>query len=74
MKRALLGMLTPSSNTALEPLTPAMLSGLPEVTAHFGRFHATEASLQPHALGQFDEGPILEAARLPTDARVDVIA
>ncbi len=31
MRRVLLGMLTPSSNTALEPLTSAMLSGLPEV-------------------------------------------
>jgi hypothetical protein len=27
MKRVLLGMLTPSSNTALEPLTSAMLAG-----------------------------------------------
>ena len=74
MKRVLLGMPTPSSNTALEPLTSAMLSGLPEVTAYFGRFRVTEVSLQPHALGQFDGGPIREAARLPADARVDVIA
>ena len=74
MKRVLLGMPTPSSNTALEPLTSAMLSGLPEVTAYFGRFPVTEVSLQPHALWQFDGGPILEAARLPADARVDVIA
>ena len=74
MKRVLLGMLTPSSNTALEPLTSAMLAGLPEVTAHFGRFRVTEISLEPQALGQFDERPILEAARLLADARVDVIA
>jgi len=74
MKRVLLGMLTPSSNTALEPLTSAMLAGLPEVSAHFGRFRVTEISLKPQALGQFDISPILDAARLLADARVDVIA
>ena len=42
MKRVRIGMLTPSSNTALEPLTSAMLSGLPEVSAHFeGRLAGT---------------------------------
>lgn len=74
MKRVLLGMLTPSSNTALEPLTSAMLAGLPEVSAHFGRFRVTEISLKPQALEQFDIAPILQAARLLADARVDVIA
>ena len=73
MKRTLLGMLTPSSNTALEPLTSAMVSGLPRVRAHFSRFRVTEISLEGAALGQFDEAPILEAARLLADARVDVI-
>jgi maleate isomerase len=72
--RILLGMLTPSSNTALEPLTSAIVSQLPEVSAHFGRFRVTEISLAPQALGQFDETPILDAARLLADARVDVIA
>jgi len=74
MRRVLLGMLTPSSNTALEPLTSAMLAGLPEVSVHFGRFRVTEISLEPQALGQFDITPILEAARLLADARVEVIA
>lgn len=74
MSRVLLGMLTPSSNTALEPLTSAMVAGLPEVSAHFGRFRVTEISLKAHALGQFDIEPILQAARLLADARVDVIA
>lgn len=73
MKRVLIGMLTPSSNTALEPLTSAMLAGLPEVSAHFGRFRVTEISLQPNALAQFDEAPILEAARLLADAHVNVM-
>lgn len=73
-RRVLLGMLTPSSNTALEPITSAMVAGLPEVSAHFARFRVTEISLSDQALGQFDEAPILEAARLLADARVDVIA
>lgn len=74
MKRTLLGVLTPSSNTALEPLTSAMVAGLPGVSAHFGRFRVTEISLREGALGQFDPAPILDAARLLADARVDVIA
>jgi maleate isomerase len=69
-----LGMLTPSSNTVLEPVTAAMLRDLPEVSAHFGRFRVTEISLNTHALGQFDDTRLLEAARLLADARVDVIA
>src|SRR5918912_725830 len=32
-----LGMLTPSSNTVLEPITYRMLAGVPDVTAHFAR-------------------------------------
>ena len=71
---ALLGMLTPSSNTVLEPVVGAMLADLPDVTAHFGRFRVTEISLREAALGQFDNEPILEAARLLADARLDVIA
>jgi maleate isomerase len=69
-----LGMLTPSSNTVLEPVTSAMLQDLPEVTAHFGRFRVTEISLHNRALSQFDNAAVLEAARLLADARVDVIA
>jgi maleate isomerase len=74
LKRILLGMLTPSSNTALEPMTSAMVAGLPEVSAHFGRFRVTEISLGQQALGQFELAPILQAASLLADARVDVIA
>lgn len=72
-KRILLGMLTPSSNTSLEPLTSAMVSGLPGVSAHFARFTVTEISLKDRALGQFDDGKILEAAKHLADAKVDVI-
>lgn len=72
--RVLLGMLTPSSNTVLEPTTSAMVAELEEVSAHFGRFSVTEISLSDQARGQFDLGPILDAAKLLADARVEVIA
>lgn len=68
-----LGMLTPSSNTVLEPLTNAMLDGLAGVTVHFARFRVTEIALGDEALGQFDLQAMLEAARLLADARVQVI-
>nr|WP_245214220.1 aspartate/glutamate racemase family protein [Pararoseomonas indoligenes] len=67
-------MLTPSSNTVLEPVTTAMLAGLEEVSAHFGRFRVTEIALSDTALAQFDDAPILAAAELLSQARVDVIA
>lgn len=50
-----------------------MLSGLPEVTAHFGRFRVTEISLAGGALGQFDLEPMLGAAALLADARCHAI-
>lgn len=74
MHRIRLGMLTPSSNTVLEPVTTRMLLGLPEVSAHFGRFRVTRIALSEQALAQFDPAPILEAAHLLADAKVDVIA
>ncbi len=74
MKRIRLGMLTPSSNTALEPLCAAIVAGLPEVSVHFARFRVTQISLAQQALGQFELQPILQAAQLLADARVDVIA
>jgi maleate isomerase len=68
-----LGVLTPSSNTALEPLTSAILAGLPDASAHFSRFKVTEIALDARALGQFDDSKILAAAELLADAKVDVI-
>ncbi|MCE8040407.1 aspartate/glutamate racemase family protein [Halomonas sp. MCCC 1A11062] len=73
MRRHRFGVLTPSSNTALEPLTSAMVSELPGVSAHFSRFTVTEIALSKQALGQFDDRHVLTAARLLADARVDVI-
>ncbi|WP_131118829.1 maleate cis-trans isomerase family protein [Lichenihabitans psoromatis] len=68
-----LGILVPSSNTALEPLVARMLSGLPDVTAHFSRFPVTRIDLSEGGLAQFDPTPIILAARLLADADVDVI-
>jgi maleate isomerase len=67
-------MLTPSSNTVLEPTTAAMLHDHPTITAHFSRFKVTEIALSDAALGQFAYEPILSAAELLSDARCDVIA
>ena len=69
-----LGMLTPSSNTALEPVTCAMLAGITNVSAHFSRFKVTEIALSESALRQFDHSEILRAAELLAHAKVDVIA
>lgn len=69
-----LGMLTPSSNTVLEPVSAAMVAGLPEVSVHFGRFKVTEIALSDQALKQFDDSEILRAAELLAHAKVDVIA
>lgn len=66
-------MLTPSSNTTLEPVTAAMLAALPEVSAHFGRFRVTEIALSGRALGQFEDEPMLAAAELLADARCHAI-
>lgn len=69
-----IGMLTPSSNTVLEPVTARMLAARPEITAHFSRFKVTEIALAPGALAQFDDSEILRAAELLAHAKVDVIS
>src|SRR6202795_3577725 len=72
-KRILLGMLTPSSNTILEPISQAMVAGLTEVSVHFSRFKVTEIALSASSLAQFDDSEILRAAELLAHAKVDVI-
>ncbi|GAC1327093.1 MAG: aspartate/glutamate racemase family protein [Beijerinckiaceae bacterium] len=72
--RIRLGMLTPSSNTILEPVTAQMLSECPNVTAHFSRFRVTEIALSDVALRQFDDSVMMLAAELLADAKVDAIA
>ncbi|MDH6262362.1 aspartate/glutamate racemase family protein [Bradyrhizobium sp. BR13661] len=72
--RKRLGMITPSSNSVLEPVTSAMLHGVDGITAHFSRFRVTEIALDAAALGQFDASVMLPAADLLADAKVDAIA
>lgn len=69
-----LGILTPSSNTVLEPLSAAIIRGVPGASVHFSRFPVTEIALSPGALAQFDDAAVLRAAELLAHARVDVIA
>lgn len=73
VKRTRLGFLTPSSNTALEPITSAIISGLDDVSAHFGRFSVTEISLTEKSRTQFNFENQLHAAALLADAKVDAI-
>lgn len=77
-RRLRLGVLVPSSNTALEPLTQAIISQINSqlghhITVHFSRFAVTTISLAPSALGQFELGPVLAAADLLAHAQVDII-
>jgi maleate isomerase len=66
-----LGMLTPSSNTVLEPVCAAMLAGSPHVSVHFARVRVTQITLDEAGLRQFADTPMLDAAGLLADARVD---
>jgi maleate isomerase len=74
VSRKRLGMITPSSNSVLEPVTSAMLHGVDSITAHFSRFRVTEIALDAAALSQFDASVMLPAADLLADAKVDAIA
>jgi maleate isomerase len=68
-----LGMLTPSSNTVLEPLTYALLAGAPQVTAHFQRLRVLSITLDGGSTGQFDTAPMVAAAGMLADAKVHAI-
>lgn len=63
-----IGMLTPSSNTVLEPMTAALLGRVKGVSAHFSRLRVTEITVGANALAQFDVNPMLSAASLLADA------
>lgn len=70
-----IGMLTPSSNTVLEPYTSRMLMPyMDTVTVHFSRFRVTGISLSEESVKQFDHDVIVEAACRLAEARVDCIA
>jgi maleate isomerase len=69
-----IGILTPSSNTIMEPVCSKMLANIPDVSCHFSRFKVTNLSLEQDSLNQFHYEPILRAAELLADAQVDIIA
>jgi len=73
MQRVLLGMLTPSSNTVLEPVTSEILRDIPNASAHFGRFAVTRIALSQGALSQFSTPEVIKAAELLAHARCQVI-
>jgi len=73
-RRVRLGMLTPSSNTTLEPVASAMAAEATGLSVHFSRFPVLEIALSDKALAQFDDAVIVQAAALLAHAKVDTIA
>jgi maleate isomerase len=69
-----LGVITPSSNTVLEPSLIRLLAPLADrVSLHFTRVPVTEVADDPRSDAQFDLQPMLDAAALLRDARVQAI-
>jgi maleate isomerase len=68
-----LGMLTPSSNTVLEPATARLLAEAPHITAHFQRLRVLQIGLDPGLAAQFDTAPMVEAAGFLADAKVHAL-
>ena len=68
-----LGMLTPSSNTVLEPATYGLLADAPGITAHFQRLRVLSITLEGGSTGQFDTAPMVAAAGMLADAKVHAI-
>jgi maleate isomerase len=69
-----IGMLTPSSNTVLEPLTYKMLEGIDGVSAHFSRLRVTKMTAGAESDAQFASAAMLASAELLADAAVDILA
>jgi maleate isomerase len=69
-----IGMLTPSANTCLEPVTYGILADVPEVSVHFSRLRVTHTGLSAEARAQFALENFIAAAKLLADAEVDVLA
>jgi maleate isomerase len=69
-----IGMLVPSSNTAVERIAHAVCRPLSEkVSIHFTRFRVTTISLEEESLAQFQLESMLAAARLLADAPLDAV-
>jgi maleate isomerase len=70
-----IGMITPSSNTVVEPTTIAMTAALyPRVSTHFTRIEVKTISLEADSLAHFQTETLVRAAELLADAGMDVIA
>lgn len=68
-------MITPSSNTVLEPLSYRIVdTSAAAVALHFSRLPVTRVSADQGDLAQFDAAPMSRAADLLADAEVDVVA
>src|SRR5918911_2107992 len=69
-----IGMITPSSNTMVEPLTSALTAHLlDDLSVHYARIPVTRIALDERSLDQFERAAMLGAARLLADAKVDLI-
>ena len=66
-------MLTPSSNTVLEPVTMRMVAAMDDVSVHFSRLRVTAITEGDATRRQFTPAIMVEAASLLADAKVDVI-
>jgi maleate isomerase len=70
-----IGMITPSSNTVVEPTTMAVTAGLdPPLTTHYTRIEVKTISLEADSLAHFQTNTFVQAAKLLADASMDVIA
>jgi maleate isomerase len=70
-----IGMITPSSNTVVEPTTIAVTAGLdPPLTTHYTRIAVKTISLEADSLAHFEPATFARAAELLADASMDVIA
>ncbi|MDQ4213514.1 aspartate/glutamate racemase family protein [Microbacterium sp. ASV81] len=69
-----IGMIVPSSNTCLEPMTYRLLEGRDDVTVHSARIPVTRIALDAGSDQQFDAAGMRAAAELLATADVDVIA
>ncbi len=69
-----LGVLTPSSNTVLEPMTTRLLAPIDDLlSVHVARFRVTRIANDVGSDTQFALKPMLAAAGLLADAKVDAI-
>jgi maleate isomerase len=69
-----IGMITPSSNTMVEPITAAVTARFQhQLSIHYARIPVTRIALDRPSQQQFDLEAMISAARLLADARVHAI-